>query len=78
MDMATNAVQRNCEFIFTTNNDTCITCVVIIDLEGGLFEGESHVVMPANPSSTCNVCIRPKKNISSTMKIQVRGADRGC
>ena len=76
--MATNAVQRNCEFIFTTNNDTCITCVAIIDLEGGLFEGESHVVMPANPSSTCNVCIRPKKNISSTMKIQVRGADHGC
>lgn len=73
MDMATNAIQRNCEFIFATSNDTYILCVVIIDVAGGLFEGESMLVVAAEgeAANSLRVNLRPRKNVPASMKIQV-------
>mmetsp|Transcript_34787 Transcript_34787/g.46985 ORF Transcript_34787/g.46985 Transcript_34787/m.46985 type:complete len:589 (-) Transcript_34787:514-2280(-) len=76
MDLACNQSQRNCEFIFSTNNHTCIVCVIMIDLDGGFFDGETLMVQPESPNSSCRVRIQPKRNLAARMHIQVHVGSR--
>ena len=71
MDIATNRDKSSFEFVFATTNGTFVSSVVILDTDGGLFDGETLVAMPANPTSSCTVALFPKKNFPANLKIQI-------
>ena len=54
-----------------TNNNTFILSVVIIDTDGGIFDGETLYTCPANPTNKCAIEVRPRKNVAAQLKIQI-------
>lgn len=64
------------EMVCDTNSDAVIVCVVILDTEGGLFEDESLVVFPSQPSSQLRVSFCPKKNVACVCQVQAHVGSR--
>jgi len=64
------------ELVVSTSNKTFVVGVVVLDTDGGLFEGETLSACPTRPSDTCSIKIRPKKNFPAALKLQVHVAAR--
>jgi len=68
---------QSCELILSTNNEAVIKTVVVFTLDGSLFDGESLMVHPSNPSGSVRVPIKSDKNISVNLQITVVVGARG-
>ena len=53
MDMATNEQRTSFEFVFMTNNNTFVISVIVLDTDGGIFEGETLYTCPRTRSNKC-------------------------
>ena len=76
MDIATNRDKSSFEFVFATTNGTFVSSVVILDTDGGLFDGETLSCAPARPSDKLGIVVRPKKNFPASLKLQIHVAAR--
>ena len=76
MDIATNRDKSSFEFVFATTNGTFVSSVVVLDTDGGLFDGETLVAMPAHPTSSCALALFPRKNFPANLKIQIHVGSR--
>ncbi|CAM9655156.1 unnamed protein product, partial [Discosporangium mesarthrocarpum] len=65
------------ELLISTNNEAVIASVVAIDLDGGLFEGETLVVNSTVPSCETSMNIRPARFQATTLTLQVHVGTRG-
>ncbi|KAK7242918.1 hypothetical protein SO694_00126078 [Aureococcus anophagefferens] len=73
---ATNRDKSSFEFVFATTNGTFVSSVVVLDTDGGLFDGETLVAMPAHPTSSCALALFPRKNFPANLKIQIHVGSR--
>lgn len=76
MDIATNRDKSSFEFVFATTNGTFVSSVVVLDTDGGLFDGETLTAMPAQPTSSCTLALFPRKNFPANLKIQIHVGSR--
>ena len=45
---------------------------VVLDTDGGLFDGETlSLNAPARPSDKLGIIVRPKKNFPASLKLQI-------
>ncbi|KAH8059998.1 hypothetical protein JL722_4952 [Aureococcus anophagefferens] len=72
---ATNRDKSSFEFVFATTNGTFVSSVVVLDTDGGLFDGETLVAMPAHPTSSCARAL-PAEELPANLKIQIHVGSR--
>jgi len=76
LDVAAPVHGGGFELIVATSNETYVVGVVVLDTDGGLFEGETLSCAPARPSDKLGIVVRPKKNFPASLKIQIHVAAR--
>jgi Bardet-Biedl syndrome 2 protein len=77
LEIAINQPKQCCELILSTNNETVIKGVILFTLDGSLFDQESLMIYPANPTTTARVPILAKKNAAVDLQISVLVGARG-
>ena len=61
LDVAAPAHGGGFELIVATSNETYVVGVVVLDTDGGLFDGETLSCAPARPTDKLGIIVRPKK-----------------
>ena len=76
LDVAAPVHGGGFELVVATSNQTYVVGVVVLDTDGGLFEGETLSCAPARPSDKLGIVVRPKKNFPASLKLQIHVAAR--
>jgi len=75
-DIVVNYAKKCCELVLKLTTDCCIINVILIDNEGGIFESDTLLVSINEPSNTAKIAMRPLKNVSANMLVQVHVGPR--
>jgi Bardet-Biedl syndrome 2 protein len=76
LDVAAPVANGGFELVVATSNETYVVGVVVLDTDGGLFDGETLSCAPARPTDKLGIIVRPKKNFPASLKLQIHVAAR--
>ncbi|GMH75082.1 hypothetical protein TL16_g06645 [Triparma laevis f. inornata] len=75
-ELLINYKKKCCELNIELSTEAVIASVVVIDTEGGIFETDTIIHKVSEETNQTKIELRPLKNVSSTLAVQVHVGNR--